>query len=70
MCARFLRHLLLLCIWRVHGAISGCTVIWEVHPVSAQTKSLISDTGHKSLKLAQGKFAVGQEKHREFENAI
>ena len=44
MCARFLRHLLLLCIGRVHGTISGWTVLWEVHPVSAQTKSFISDT--------------------------
>ena len=26
------------------SAISGCTVIWEVHPASAQNKSLISDT--------------------------
>ena len=25
---------------------------------------------HKSRKLAQGKFVVGQGKHREFENAI
>ena len=25
---------------------------------------------HKASKLAQGKFAVGQGKHREFENAI
>ena len=44
MCACFLRHLLLLYIRRVHGAISGCTVLWEVHPASAQNKSLISDT--------------------------
>ena len=44
MCACFLSHLLLLYIGRVHGAISGCTVLWEVHPVSAQNKSLISDT--------------------------
>ena len=44
MCARFLSHLLLLYIGRVHGAISGCTVLWEVHPASAQNKSLISDT--------------------------
>ena len=28
----------------MHGAISGCTVLWEVHPTSAQNKSLISDT--------------------------
>ena len=28
----------------MHGAISGCTVLGEVHPVSAQHKSLISDT--------------------------
>ena len=44
MCARVLSHLLLLYIGRVHGAISGCTVLWEVHPASAQNKSLISDT--------------------------
>ena len=44
MCAHFLSHLLLLYIGRVHGAISGCTVFLEVHPVSAQNKSLISDT--------------------------
>ena len=44
-CARFLSHLLLLYIERVHGAISGCTVLCEVHPASAQNKSLISDTG-------------------------
>ena len=31
-------------IGRVHGAISGCTVLWEVHPASAQNNSLISDT--------------------------
>ena len=41
----FLSYLLLLYIGRVHGAISGCTVLGEVHPVSAQNKSLISDTG-------------------------
>ena len=29
---------------RVHGAISGRTVLWAVHPVSAQNKNLISDT--------------------------
>ena len=44
MCARFLSHLSLLYSGMVHGAISGCTVLWEVHPASAQTKSLISDT--------------------------
>ena len=43
-CARFLSHLLLLYIGRVHGAIPGCTVLLEVHPASAQNKSLISDT--------------------------
>ena len=37
-------NLLLLYIGKVHGAISGCTVLWEVCPVSAQNKSLISDT--------------------------
>ena len=44
MCARFLSYLLLLYIGRVRGALSGCTVLGEVHPVSAQNKSLISDT--------------------------
>ena len=44
MCARFLSHLLLLYIGRVHGAISGCTVLWEVHPASAQNISLIFRT--------------------------
>ena len=44
MCARFLSNLSFLYIRRVHGAISGCTVLWEVHPASAQNKSLISDT--------------------------
>ena len=44
MCARFLSSLSFLYIGRVHGAISGCTVLGEVHPVSAQNKSLISDT--------------------------
>ena len=43
-CARCFRHLLLLYIGRVHGTIYGCTVLWEVHPASAQTNSLISDT--------------------------
>ena len=45
MCARFLSYLLLLYIGRVHGANSGCTDLGDVHPVSAQNKSLISDTG-------------------------
>ena len=27
----------------MHGNISGCTVLGEVHPVSAQNKSLTSD---------------------------
>ena len=44
MCARFLSCLLLLYIGRVHGKNSGCTVLGEVYPVSAQNKSLISDT--------------------------
>ena len=44
MCARFLSHLLLVYIGRVHRAISGCTVLWEAHPASAQNQSLISDT--------------------------
>ena len=49
MCARFMSYLLLLYIERVHGAISGCTVLWKVHPASAQNKSLISDTVTKLL---------------------
>ena len=44
MCAHFLSNFVLLYIGRVHGPFSGCTVLWEVHPVSAQNKSLISDT--------------------------
>ena len=28
----------------MHGAIYGCTVLGEVHPVSTQNKILISDT--------------------------
>ena len=44
-CARFLSFLLLLYTGRVNGTISGCTVLGEVHTVSAQNKSLISDTG-------------------------
>ena len=43
-CARFLGHLLLLYIGRVHGTISVCAVLWELHPASAQNNSLISDT--------------------------
>ena len=39
LCARLLSNLLLLYnIGRVHGAISGCTVLGEVHPVSAENK--------------------------------
>ena len=52
-CARFLSHLLLLYIERVHGAISRCTVLWELHPASAQNKSLISDTDIIYSGLAQ-----------------
>ena len=43
-CARFLSYLSLLYIEMVHGAIFGCTVLWEVHPASVQNKSLTSDT--------------------------
>ena len=43
-CARFLSHLSLLYIKSVHEEMSGCTVLGEGHPVSAQNKSLISDT--------------------------
>ena len=42
-------YLLLLYTGRVHGAISVCTVLWEVHPASAQNKSLISDTEFTSI---------------------
>ena len=41
----FFEPFIMVYMGRVHGAISGCTVLWEVHPVSAQNKSLISDTG-------------------------
>ena len=51
MCARFLSYLLLLYIRRVHGANSGCTDLGDVHPVSAQDKSLISDTGSVGLRV-------------------
>ena len=44
MCARFLSHFVLLYIGRVHGQLSGCTVLGDLHPVVAQNKSLISDT--------------------------
>ena len=40
----YLSNLSFLYIGRVHGEISGCTVLGEVHPVSAQNKGLISDT--------------------------
>ena len=43
-CARFLSYLLLLHIGRVHGENSGRTVSGGVHPVGAQSKTLISDT--------------------------
>ena len=33
-------------------------------------KSVCVCNSHKSRKLAQGKFAIGQGKHREFKNAI
>ena len=51
MCARFLSHLLLVYIGRVHREISGCTVLLEVHPASAQNKSLISDTAWLLFKF-------------------
>ena len=51
MCARFLSYFVLLYIGRVHGAISGCTVLGEVHPVSAQNKSLISDTEESVVSM-------------------
>ena len=43
-CVRVLSYLLLLYIRRVHGEMSGCKVLWDMHPASAQNKSLISDT--------------------------
>ena len=46
MCARFLSHFVLLYIGRVHGPFFGCTVLGEVHPVSAHNISLISDTDY------------------------
>ena len=50
----FLSCLLLLNIERVHGEISGCTDLGEVHPVSAQNKNLISDN---DISLALGLIA-------------
>ena len=44
MCTFFEPFITAIYIGRVHGAISGCTVLWDVHPASAQDKSLISDT--------------------------
>ena len=50
LCARFLSHLFLLYIGRVHddGAIlfpgAHNSFLWEVLPASVQNKSLISDT--------------------------
>ena len=65
-CARFLSYLLLLYIGRVHGAIPGCTVLWEVHPASAQNKSLISDTNvglrHVNIPVRQH-YKEGIESH-------
>ena len=55
MCARFLSQLLLLYIERVHGTISGCTVLWEVHSQGAQNKSLISDTGLYHFDIPAGR---------------
>ena len=52
MCARFLSHLLLLYIERVHGAISGCTVSWAVHSASAQNKTLVSALHMYTLSLS------------------
>ena len=51
-CARFLSHLLLLYIGRVHGPGSWFTVLWQVHLASAQNKSLILDTGTISSTTA------------------
>ena len=45
----FLSYLLMLYIGRAHETISGCTVLGEVHPVSAQNKSMISDTASLDL---------------------
>ena len=41
----FFENLSLLHIRRVHGENPGCTVLEEMHPVGAQNKTLISDTG-------------------------
>ena len=54
MCARFLSYSLLLFIKKVHAAISGCTDLGEVHPVSAQNKSLISDTANVYIYYKMG----------------
>ena len=40
----FFEPFIIAIIGRVYGEMSGCTVLGEVHPVSAQNKSLISDT--------------------------
>ena len=51
MCARFLSCLLLLYIGRVHGEISGCTVLGEVHPVSAQNINTIVCISNKGIAI-------------------
>ena len=42
----YFSYLFLLHIGRVHGENSGRTVSGGVHPVGAQNKTLISDTGN------------------------
>ena len=61
MCTRYLSCLLLLNIGRVHGEISGCTDLGEVHPVSAQNESLISDN---DISLAVGLIANAKQRQR------
>ena len=41
---RFFEPFIIGIYWGLHRAIFGCTVLWKVHPASAQNKSLISDT--------------------------
>ena len=52
-CAHFFSHLSLLHIKRVHGEVPGCIVSWGVHPVGAQSKSLISDTARVRTQITE-----------------
>ena len=60
MCTFFELFIIVIYIGRVHGAISACTVLWEVHPASAHNKSLISGTGWpcKNLKWEKDNWIV------------